>query len=103
MPTIASELRLPTRSGWTVRETAQLQDDLTVSAILLTAAAIDSLSHVLMAQNPFGGAPRSALEPQMNGVVGWLLRKQSEFYREISSTMRTVSRNQNTSVCNLIT
>jgi nickel/cobalt exporter len=60
----------------------------TVSAILLTAAAFDSVSHVLMAQNPFGGSSRSAVEPQMSGIVGWLLRKQSEFYREISSTIR---------------
>jgi nickel/cobalt transporter (NicO) family protein len=60
----------------------------TVSAILLTAAAIDSVSHVLMAQNQFGGSSRSALEPQMSGIVGWLLRKQSAFYREISSTIR---------------
>src|SRR6202163_1258511 len=41
-----------------------------------------------MAQNPFGGSSRSALEPQMSGIVGWLLRKQSAFYREISSTIR---------------
>ena len=61
---------------------------LTVSAILLTAAAIDGLSHGLMAQNPFGGSSRSVLEPQMSGIIGWLLRKQSEFYREISSTIR---------------
>jgi nickel/cobalt transporter (NicO) family protein len=65
----------------------------TVSAILLTAAAIDSLSHVLMAQNPFGGSPRSAPDSQLNGVVGWLLRKQSEFYREISSTIRAAKTN----------
>jgi nickel/cobalt transporter (NicO) family protein len=64
-----------------------------VSAILLTAAAIDSLSHVLMAQNPFGGSPRSAPDSQLNGVVGWLLRKQSEFYREISSTIRAAKTN----------
>ncbi|MGY3484347.1 nickel/cobalt exporter [Bradyrhizobium sp. USDA 4011] len=60
----------------------------TVSAILLVAAGMDGLSHVLMAQNPFGGTPRSGLDPQTSGVVGWLLRKQSEFYREISSTIR---------------
>ena len=40
-----------------------------------------------MAQNPFGG-PRPAAEPQVGGIVGWLLAKQSEFYREMSSTIR---------------
>ena len=40
-----------------------------------------------MAQNPFGG-PRPAAEPQIGGIVGWLLAKQSEFYREMSSTIR---------------
>lgn len=65
----------------------------TISAILLAAAAIDSLTHVLMAQNPFGGSPRSAPDPQVNGLVGWLLRKQSESYREISSTIRAAKTN----------
>jgi nickel/cobalt exporter len=40
-----------------------------------------------MAQNPFGG-PRPPAEPQVGGIVGWLLAKQSEFYREMSSTIR---------------
>ena len=29
-----------------------------------------------------------APEPQVGGIVGWLLAKQSEFYREMSSTIR---------------
>ena len=42
-----------------------------------------------MAQNPFGGPrPGAAAEPQIGGIVGWILAKQSEFYREISSTIR---------------
>src|SRR5689334_11076545 len=58
-------------------------------AILAFAAiiAVDGAWHVLLAQNPFGG-PRPPAEPQMGGIVGWLLAKQSEFYREISSTIR---------------
>jgi len=40
-----------------------------------------------MAQNPFGG-PRPAAEPQVGGIVGWILARQSEFYREMSSTIR---------------
>src|SRR4051794_39898019 len=44
--------------------------------------------HVLMAQNPFGGPRPGAAEPQVGGIVGWLLARQSEFYLEISSTIR---------------
>ena len=31
---------------------------------------------------------RAAAEPQAGGIVGWLLARQSEFYREISATIR---------------
>ena len=41
----------------------------------------------LLAQTPFGG-PRPRAEPQVGGIVGWLLAKQSEFYREMSATIR---------------
>ena len=47
----------------------------------------DAAVHALMAQNPFGG-PRPPAEPQVGGIVGWILAKQSEFYREMSSTIR---------------
>jgi ABC-type nickel/cobalt efflux system permease component RcnA len=40
-----------------------------------------------MAQNPFGG-PRPPAEPQVGGIIGWILAKQSEFYREMSATIR---------------
>jgi len=63
-------------------------------AIALTSAAIvalvfvfDFTSHPLLAQSPFG-APRAAPDAQVGGIVGWLLAKQSEFYREMSSTIR---------------
>jgi ABC-type nickel/cobalt efflux system permease component RcnA len=56
---------------------------LAVTAVL----ALDSALHVLMAQTPFGG-PRPSAEPQVGGIVGWLLARQSEFYREMSSTIR---------------
>ncbi len=48
---------------------------------------LDSAVNELMAQNPFGPRPVGA-EPQASGIVGWLLAKQSEFYREMSSTIR---------------
>jgi nickel/cobalt transporter (NicO) family protein len=54
-----------------------------VAAILV----LDSAVNALMAQNPFGPRPAGA-EPQAGGIVGWLLSKQSEFYREMSSTIR---------------
>ncbi len=58
--------------------------------VLAVAAVwmIDGAVHVLMAQTPFGGPRPSAAEPQVGGIVGWLLSKQSEFYREMSSTIR---------------
>lgn len=60
------------------------------AVVVLTAAAVvmaDGLLHALAAQTPFGG-PRPAAEPQAGGIVGWILARQSEFYREISATIR---------------
>lgn len=58
-------------------------------AVLAAIMMLDSAMHDLLAQNPFGG-PRAgaAAEPQVGGFVGWLLAKQSEFYREMSATIR---------------
>jgi nickel/cobalt transporter (NicO) family protein len=60
--------------------------------IIVAAAVVilmlDGVVHVLMAQNPFGGPRPSGAEPQVGGIVGWLLAKQSEFYREMSSAIR---------------
>jgi nickel/cobalt exporter len=56
-------------------------------AVAAAMLLLDGAVHVLMAQTPFGG-PRPAAEPQMGGIVGWILSKQSEFYREMSSTIR---------------
>lgn len=56
-------------------------------AALAAIVAVDGAVHVLLAQNPFGG-PRPPAEPQVGGIVGWLLAKQSEFYREMSATIR---------------
>jgi nickel/cobalt transporter (NicO) family protein len=59
----------------------------------ITAAAFaavlvfDAAAHAVMAQNPFGG-PRPPAEPQAGGLIGWILAKQSEFYREMSGTIR---------------
>jgi ABC-type nickel/cobalt efflux system permease component RcnA len=56
-------------------------------AMLVIAMLADSASHDALAQNPFG-APRAAPDAQIGGIVGWLLAKQSEFYREMSATIR---------------
>jgi nickel/cobalt exporter len=57
------------------------------AAALVIAIVADGAFHNAFAQNPFGGA-RAAPDAQVGGIVGWLLTKQSEFYREMSSTIR---------------
>jgi nickel/cobalt transporter (NicO) family protein len=52
-----------------------------------TVLAAESLVHAVAAQTPFGG-PRPQVAEQAGGLIGWLLTKQSEFYREMSSTIR---------------
>src|ERR1700722_18548435 len=49
---------------------------------------LDGAVHLLMAQTPFGGPRPSGAETPPSGLVGWLLAKQSEFYRQMSSTIR---------------
>ena len=56
-------------------------------AALAAVIVFDAALHVLLAQNPFGG-PRPPAEPPAGGIIGWILAKQSEFYREMSSTIR---------------
>jgi nickel/cobalt exporter len=66
----------------------QLYRALALGALAVTAVlAIDGIVHVLAAQTPFGGA-RPPMNEQAGGIIGWLLAKQSEFYREMSSTIR---------------
>jgi len=56
-------------------------------AMAAVATVADSVSHVALAQNPFGGS-RAVPDQQVGGIVGWVLAKQSEFYRAMSSTIR---------------
>jgi ABC-type nickel/cobalt efflux system permease component RcnA len=58
-----------------------------IAFILVAAICLDGAVHAALAQNPFG-APRAAPDAQIGGIVGWLLAKQSEFYREMSATIR---------------
>jgi ABC-type nickel/cobalt efflux system permease component RcnA len=59
------------------------------AAVIAVLGVADAALHDLLAQNPFG-APRTqqAAEPEASGLIGWLLAKQSEFYRQMSSTIR---------------
>jgi nickel/cobalt transporter (NicO) family protein len=57
-------------------------------AVAAVVLMLDGISHVLMAQTPFGGPRPGGAEPQIGGIVGWLLAKQSEFYQQMSSTIR---------------
>src|ERR1700694_754694 len=61
-------------------------------AIFVVAAGVmltrDGAIHALLAQTPFGGPRPDGVEPQFGGIVGWLMARQSEFYREISATIR---------------
>ena len=79
---------------WASRQKASpdLARALTICVLAMVAIwAVDGATHVMLAQSPFGG-PRPGAEPQaalqVGGIVGWLLAKQSEFYREISSAIR---------------
>jgi nickel/cobalt transporter (NicO) family protein len=65
---------------------ASRQIVLICTTVLAAALIADGGVHAALAQNPFG--PRAAPDPQVGGIVGWLLTKQSEFYREMSSTIR---------------
>jgi nickel/cobalt exporter len=60
---------------------------LVCAAVFALVSCADASWHQLFAQNPFG-APKVAPDAQVGGVIGWLLTKQSEFYRAMSSTIR---------------
>src|SRR5579862_3413995 len=65
-----------------------LRRALAIGALALGTVLIsDSVVHIVAAQTPFGGVRPPATE-QSGGLIGWLLAKQSEFYREMSSTIR---------------
>jgi nickel/cobalt exporter len=56
--------------------------------VVLAVLMLDGAAHLVMAQTPFGGPRPSGAEPQAGGLVGWLLARQSEFYRQMSATIR---------------
>jgi nickel/cobalt transporter (NicO) family protein len=87
-----------------VNERSGLARHLAIFIVALAAIAVsDSLIHAVMAQNPFGGPrPGAATQPQVGGIVGWLLAQQSEFYREMSATIRA-AKSDGTAVWTLLT
>ncbi|MGA2290739.1 nickel/cobalt transporter [Bradyrhizobium sp.] len=72
-----------------------------IGAALVSVLILDSMVHALMAQTPFGGPRPGGAEPQLGGIVGWLLAKQSEFYREMSATIRA-AKSQGSAVWTLL-
>ena len=71
-------------------------------SILMIAAAmsVDGVLNAALAQNPFGG-PRAVPDQQVGGIIGWILAKQSEFYRAMSSTIRA-AKNDGSAVWTLL-
>ena len=62
---------------------------LACAAVIVVLGVADAALHGLLAQNPFGAPkPAQAAEPEASGLIGWLLAKQSEFYRQMSATIR---------------
>ncbi|GAA0027976.1 nickel/cobalt exporter [Bradyrhizobium ottawaense] len=62
---------------------------LVCAAVVLVVGVADAALHDVFAQNPFGAPrPAQAAQPETGGLIGWLLAKQSEFYRQMSATIR---------------
>jgi nickel/cobalt exporter len=58
------------------------------AGLFMIAFLTDASLHHALAQNPFAAPKGSVPDSQVGGIVGWLLTKQSEFYRQMSSTIR---------------
>lgn len=57
---------------------------LLVAVVLVAGGALDAA----LAQGPFGAGPPAARAPAPDGLVGWIMTKQSEFYRSLSGLIR---------------
>jgi nickel/cobalt exporter len=57
-------------------------------AVVLAVVMLDGVIHAVTAQTPFGGPRPSGADLHVGGIVGWLLAKQSEFYQQMSATIR---------------
>jgi nickel/cobalt transporter (NicO) family protein len=58
------------------------------AAAVAVIMVLDGVIDVLMAQTPFGGSRASGADMHVGGIIGWLLTKQSEFYQQMSATIR---------------
>ncbi len=56
-----------------------------VAAVLLVAGVVDA---VWAQAGPFGAPRAPAPGPQAGGVIGWILLKQAEFYKQFSGLIR---------------
>ncbi len=85
----AIQFLLRLRPSGLLRRFASRNDAVRMSLFLLAMLlAVVCISDAALAQNPFG-APKGAVpDSQVGGIIGWLLTKQSEFYRAISTTIR---------------
>lgn len=62
---------------------------LACAVVVVVLGVADAALHDVLAQNPFGAPrPAQAAQPEAGGLIGWLLAKQSEFYRQMSTTIR---------------
>lgn len=85
----------------TLRSEEAVRRGVVCSCLMVAAAmSIDGVLHAALAQNPFGG-PRAVPDQQVGGIIGWILAKQSEFYRAMSSTIRA-AKNDGSAVWTLL-
>jgi nickel/cobalt transporter (NicO) family protein len=60
-----------------------------LAAAAACLAALGALDVVLAQGNPFGGPrPPAAPMPPPDGIMGWILQKQADFYRMLNGTIR---------------
>jgi ABC-type nickel/cobalt efflux system permease component RcnA len=56
---------------------------------VVVLVAVDAALEAALAQgNPFGAGPAPARAPAPDGIIGWVLAKQAEFYRSLSGMIR---------------
>jgi nickel/cobalt exporter len=77
-------------SGRGTRDLVRLA--LLVAGVLFAAGALDS---ALAQANPFGASRAPAPALPVGGVLGWVLVKQAEFYRELSGLIRAAKTDGN--------
>ena len=59
-----------------------------VIAALVAILVADGAIQLAHAQGSLFSGQRTGMPAQATGLVGWLLEKQSEFYRQISAAIR---------------